>query len=222
MREAGLEVEVDALGNLIGGSRRGAGAARVWTGSHLDSVPKGGRYDGALGVVAGIEAVPSGSGQRTLAASSHSATRSGAAGSHGLVADGALPEAFLELHIEQGPVLERSGGAARGRDGDRRPGARRASSSRVAPTTRARRRWTRATTRSSKAARFVLRVAALRARTAPSRRSAGRGRAGRDERRARRASRLAVDARAPTAEQLDELVAAIGFEPGVAPRAGRR
>src|SRR2546423_14747167 len=53
MREAGLEVEVDAVGNLIG---RTADAA-VWTGSHLDSVPSGGKFDGALGVVAAIEAV---------------------------------------------------------------------------------------------------------------------------------------------------------------------
>src|SRR5207244_12725300 len=52
MREAGLEPSADEAGNLIG--RRGA--ARVWTGSHLDSVPNGGKFDGALGAVAGIEA----------------------------------------------------------------------------------------------------------------------------------------------------------------------
>src|SRR2546427_12532744 len=53
MREAGLTVEVDPAGNLIGRTRDDA----VWTGSHLDSVPEGGKYDGALGVVAAIEAV---------------------------------------------------------------------------------------------------------------------------------------------------------------------
>ena len=52
MREAGLEVSRDEAGNLFG--RRGE--ATVWTGSHLDSVPTGGRFDGALGVVAAIDA----------------------------------------------------------------------------------------------------------------------------------------------------------------------
>ena len=51
MREAGLDVSRDRAGNLFG--RRGD--ARIWSGSHLDSVPNGGRFDGALGVVAGIE-----------------------------------------------------------------------------------------------------------------------------------------------------------------------
>ena len=53
MREAGLEVEVDPGGNLIGRTAD----PRVLTGSHLDSVPQGGKFDGALGVVAAIEAV---------------------------------------------------------------------------------------------------------------------------------------------------------------------
>src|ERR687887_2499435 len=53
MREVGLDVEVDPAGNLIGRTAD----ARIWTGSHLDSVPHGGKFDGALGVVAGIEAV---------------------------------------------------------------------------------------------------------------------------------------------------------------------
>jgi allantoate deiminase len=58
MAEAGLEVATDAAGNLVG---RSPGSfpelPEVWTGSHLDSVPDGGRFDGALGVVAGLEAV---------------------------------------------------------------------------------------------------------------------------------------------------------------------
>ena len=54
-REAGLEVEVDAAGNLIG--RIPGGDREVWTGSHLDTVPGAGRFDGTLGVVAGLEAV---------------------------------------------------------------------------------------------------------------------------------------------------------------------
>ncbi len=58
MAEAGLEVGVDAVGNLIGRARGSAPELpEVWTGSHLDTVPSGGRFDGALGVVAGLEAV---------------------------------------------------------------------------------------------------------------------------------------------------------------------
>src|SRR4051812_49971390 len=52
MREAGLAVSRDEAGNLFGVR----GDARVWTGSHLDSVPTAGRFDGVLGVVAAIEA----------------------------------------------------------------------------------------------------------------------------------------------------------------------
>ena len=51
----GLEVEVDPIGNLFmtlaGRDRR---APRLIIGSHLDSVPQGGNYDGAAGVVAGL------------------------------------------------------------------------------------------------------------------------------------------------------------------------
>lgn len=58
MTEAGLDVSVDAAGNLIGRARGSApDLPEVWTGSHLDTVPNGGRFDGALGVVAGLEAV---------------------------------------------------------------------------------------------------------------------------------------------------------------------
>ncbi|HEY7538236.1 MAG TPA: M20/M25/M40 family metallo-hydrolase [Gaiellaceae bacterium] len=102
LEEAGLAVEVDAAGNTIG--RRGDG--RVWTGSHLDTVPNGGRFDGTLGVVAGIEAAA-----RIEVPVSVVAFRDeerGCAGSRALVAAGRVPEAFLELHVEQGPSLERA------------------------------------------------------------------------------------------------------------------
>lgn len=101
MREAGLEVSSDDAGNLFG--RRGS--ARVWSGSHLDSVPTGGRFDGALGVVAAIEAaarLP----DAPLAAVAFRAEETGPMGSRRLTE---LPEAFLEVHIEQGPVLEQLG-----------------------------------------------------------------------------------------------------------------
>jgi N-carbamoyl-L-amino-acid hydrolase len=58
MREAKLEVSVDAAGNIVG-RRAGAGADAspkpLMTGSHIDSVPAGGRYDGQVGSLAAIE-----------------------------------------------------------------------------------------------------------------------------------------------------------------------
>ena len=56
MRELGLEVEIDAAGNLIGRWETGTGTP-VAVGSHLDTVPGGGRFDGALGVIAAVHAV---------------------------------------------------------------------------------------------------------------------------------------------------------------------
>ena len=55
-REAGLAVEVDAIGNIFA-RRAGADAALppVAMGSHLDSQPSGGKFDGAYGVMAGLE-----------------------------------------------------------------------------------------------------------------------------------------------------------------------
>ncbi len=60
MRAAGLEPWVDAAGNVFGGlGIRAFDAARpaVVTGSHIDTVPEGGILDGALGVLAGLEAL---------------------------------------------------------------------------------------------------------------------------------------------------------------------
>lgn len=52
-REAGLKPGIDAFGNLWALPR---GVERVFTaGSHVDTVPDGGRYDGALGTVLGLE-----------------------------------------------------------------------------------------------------------------------------------------------------------------------
>jgi acetylornithine deacetylase/succinyl-diaminopimelate desuccinylase-like protein len=99
LREAGLEVGRDDAGNLFG--RRGA--ARIWSGSHLDSVPTAGRFDGALGVVAAIEAAERLPGA-PLAVVAFRAEETGPMGSKRL---NELPDAFLEVHIEQGPVLAR-------------------------------------------------------------------------------------------------------------------
>jgi len=105
MRDAGLEVSVDADGNLLGRSGR---RDEVWVGSHLDTVPQGGRFDGALGVVAGLEAVERAGCGSVVAFRGEEV---GCIGSRALVArgPGGLPSAFLELHIEQGPRLDRLG-----------------------------------------------------------------------------------------------------------------
>ena len=55
MREAGLDPGVDEFGNLIGLGAGGDGPVLL-AGSHLDTVPDGGMFDGALGVVAAVEA----------------------------------------------------------------------------------------------------------------------------------------------------------------------
>ncbi len=97
MREAGLEVSRDTAGNLFGTR----GEARVWAGSHLDSVPTAGKFDGALGVVAAIEAaarLP----EAPLAVVAFRAEESGPMGSKRIES---TPDAYLEVHIEQGPVL---------------------------------------------------------------------------------------------------------------------
>lgn len=53
MIEAGLEVREDAIGNVYG-RLQGASERVILTGSHIDTVRDGGKYDGALGVVMGI------------------------------------------------------------------------------------------------------------------------------------------------------------------------
>jgi hydantoinase/carbamoylase family amidase len=52
----GLEVELDEAGNLIGRWEAGSGKP-IAVGSHLDTVRSGGRYDGALGVLSGLQAI---------------------------------------------------------------------------------------------------------------------------------------------------------------------
>ena len=103
MEEAGLEIEVDLAGNLFG---RSSSAVGIWTGSHLDSVPQGGKFDGALGVVAAIEAVER-TGRGTVVVFREE--ERGCVGSRAFVERGPLPDAFVELHIEQGPRLAGAG-----------------------------------------------------------------------------------------------------------------
>jgi len=58
MKEAGLKVRIDEAGNIIG-RREGSNPELppILFGSHLDSVPNGGKYDGSLGVIGAIECV---------------------------------------------------------------------------------------------------------------------------------------------------------------------
>jgi N-carbamoyl-L-amino-acid hydrolase len=59
MQAAGMTVRIDAAGNIIGRYPGRLDLPALATGSHIDTVPTGGRYDGALGVLAGLEVVRS-------------------------------------------------------------------------------------------------------------------------------------------------------------------
>jgi len=156
LRDAGLEIRDDAIGNTFA---RWVGTGReapvVGTGSHIDAIPNAGKYDGVVGVLGGLEAIRAldRSGFRPrhsielLIFSSEEPTRFGigclgsrllsgtlsadaakrladndgrtadqvrrSAGLGGELEDVKLPnsyyKAFVELHIEQGPILEREG-----------------------------------------------------------------------------------------------------------------
>jgi N-carbamoyl-L-amino-acid hydrolase len=151
MRDLGLDITVDAVGNVVGTWNTGAGAA-IMTGSHIDTVRTGGKYDGNLGVLAGLEIIQtiqeSGWTPSCPLAVAFFTNEEGARfapdmmGSLAFVGglgveevlgtvgiDGARvgdellrigyagstpcpsspPRAFVELHIEQGPVLEQQG-----------------------------------------------------------------------------------------------------------------
>lgn len=58
MKELEMEVRIDAAGNIIGKySGENPVASAIATGSHIDTVPCGGHYDGAYGVLAGLEVI---------------------------------------------------------------------------------------------------------------------------------------------------------------------
>jgi acetylornithine deacetylase/succinyl-diaminopimelate desuccinylase-like protein len=111
METAGLEIEVDPDGNLVGrlpGTRRDL--PEVWSGSHLDSVPHGGRFDGPLGVLAALSAVERLARlPRTLGVVAFRDEERGCAGSRAFAARGTLPGFFVELHHEQGARLADTG-----------------------------------------------------------------------------------------------------------------
>ena len=154
--QAGLSVRTDAAGNLTG-RREGTepGLAPLVTGSHCDTVVGGGRFDGILGVLAGLEVAqslheggvllrhplevidflseePSDYGISCVGSRAFAGTldtamlascnEAGESLAQAMRRIGARPDdlasaargpggiaAFVELHIEQGPVLEREG-----------------------------------------------------------------------------------------------------------------
>jgi allantoate deiminase len=136
MTELGMSVHVDAAGNLRG-LHGDAAAPRIVVGSHLDSVPNAGAFDGILGVVMGIALVESkpGTAVEVVGFSEEEGVRygfpfigsrayTGTLGSDleivapAIRAFGLDPaevsearfsphsRAYLEFHIEQGPILE--------------------------------------------------------------------------------------------------------------------
>ena len=149
MHDLGLRVDVDGIGNVVGTWPADRFDSPVMTGSHIDTVATGGRFDGNLGVLAGLEALetviragldlthPLAVGFFTNEEGSRFApdmlgslvyagglplevaldtvaidgavlgdelARVGYAGT--MPCPGRPPHAFVELHIEQGPVLE--------------------------------------------------------------------------------------------------------------------
>lgn len=155
MEDAGMAVEVDAIGNIFGtwsGSTGVDETGPIMVGSHLDTVVDAGIYDGSLGVLAGLEVVealrdagvsparpitvaaftneegvrytPDMMGslvhagglalEEALASVGTDGTALGEElkriGYAGPLAPGTIrPRAFIELHVEQGPVLEQEG-----------------------------------------------------------------------------------------------------------------
>ncbi|NLK18779.1 MAG: M20 family metallo-hydrolase [Synergistaceae bacterium] len=145
MNEAGLAVYVDDVGNVFGRMEgEDSSLPAIYAGSHLDAVPRGGKYDGPLGVMAALEAartirekgLPM---KHSLVVVGFTAEEGGEMGgtfgsrafaglleeplsSEKLAGVGLTPEGvrsskadpssvacYLELHIEQGPYLERRG-----------------------------------------------------------------------------------------------------------------
>jgi allantoate deiminase len=213
--EAGLAVEIDPDGNLIGrlaGDEPGAG--EIWTGSHLDSVPNGGRFDGVLGVLAGLAAVERiGRARRTLAVVAFRDEERGFGGSLGRVRHGTLPETYLEAHIEQGPVLLRAGaplGVVTGIVGLARAEVVLSGAPGHAGTTPMGARQDALCA----AAELVLRVRDSAVAIPDAVATVGRldVEPGAENVIPARAT-VTIDARAPDRERLDSLVAAIGFEP---------
>ncbi len=152
MKDLGLEISIDGIGNVIATRPGNIDGPPTLTGSHIDTVATGGRYDGNLGVLAGIELIetlieneidtqhPVGVGFFTdeegarfppdmLGSLVYVGGLSLEEALEIEAIDGAIlgeeltrigyrgpapcpaipPRAFIELHIEQGPLLEDEG-----------------------------------------------------------------------------------------------------------------
>lgn len=151
MREAGLETRIDAAGNLLGRrAGRDANLPPIVFGSHIDSVPDGGNYDGPVGSLGAIELAARLEETRVttrhpLEVAIFQNEENGKIGSRAMAGELTAGEldfptytektvgegiaflggdparidearrkpgeiaAFLELHVEQGAVLDRSG-----------------------------------------------------------------------------------------------------------------
>jgi beta-ureidopropionase / N-carbamoyl-L-amino-acid hydrolase len=152
MRDAGLDVVIDAIGNVVGTRAGLDDVPPVMCGSHVDTVATGGIYDGNLGVLGGLEVIDTlndagvvtrrpiavgfftdEEGSRFAPDMLGSLVYAGGLGveqAHDIIGiDGArlgdelarigylgptpcpgrVPHAYVELHIEQGPVLDRAG-----------------------------------------------------------------------------------------------------------------
>ncbi|MGH7832728.1 MAG: M20 family metallo-hydrolase, partial [Candidatus Binatia bacterium] len=154
MRQAGLDIRIDRIGNIFGRlNGRDRKAPAVLAGSHLDTVPHGGKFDGTMGVIGALEAlrtlkenkIPLDSpvelvcfigeessrfgystlGSSLVAGEVHPGDLSNAVDAQGAKLEDILSslginrsnladlkrepstvKAYLELHIEQGPILE--------------------------------------------------------------------------------------------------------------------
>ena len=106
MLEDGLQVRRDSYGNIIG--RIDGEGPPIVVGSHTDTVETAGKYDGALGVLAGIEAARDLKGKlkHPLEVVIFRDEENTMSGSIGYTSDKPDIKAFLELHVEQGPVLD--------------------------------------------------------------------------------------------------------------------
>ena len=110
MEEKGLRVRIDEDNNIIGYKLGTEDLPPIVTGSHIDTVPNGGKYDGTLGVLAGIEALYDVKDNRhpleVVVFTDEESTMCGSKGMTKHRKDDIA--AFLELHVEQGPVLEQT------------------------------------------------------------------------------------------------------------------
>ena len=152
MKELGLSVRIDRIGNIIGTRAGQENLAPVMTGSHIDTVFNGGNLDGNLGVLAGLEVIetlneasietnrplavavftneegarfqPDMMGSLVYAGGYELEKALNTQDDQGVLLGDELrligyagdmpcgeitPSAFVELHIEQGPILEREG-----------------------------------------------------------------------------------------------------------------